>query len=94
MTITGIASLVRRAGRVVALGLAALAIAGGGMLAAPPAPASAASAVTVALHGDHVVYDWDTATSSVAVYNAGTTTLHRLCVAIALTGLVVAPAHH
>ena len=76
MAITGFASLVRHAGRGVLLGLAALAIAGGGLLAAPAAPASAASAITVTISGEHVVRDWEMADYIVKVKNTGTTTLN------------------
>ena len=76
MAIARFASLVRRAGRVVSLGLAAVAIAGGSLLAAPAAPASAASAISVSITGEHVVRDWETAYYTVKVKNTGTTTLN------------------
>jgi hypothetical protein len=91
MAITGFASLVRRAGRGVALGLAALVIAGGGLLTAPAAPASAASALTASIKttsvGGTVVRDFDLDFYNIKVKNTGTTTLNSVYLEISHTTL-------
>jgi hypothetical protein len=64
------------------LGLVACLLGGAGLLVAPPAPASAASAVSVSISGDHVVRDWESAYYYIKVKNTGTTKLNYLYVEI------------
>ena len=68
-------ALAPRLVRVLTLGLVAGLLGGAGLFVAPPAPASAASAVSIAIGGTNIVRDGDVAGYTVTVRNTGTTTL-------------------